>query len=249
MCWVGRCDVKIAKRDFYVYKVGRVSDKGFNSLYQNFIYIPGVLNEKVKIRPIIYNYSIHKLLEEQYGVIYEGYHSYKDITIPYSGLRSYYRTIYLGKIAEDILSCDEDSFTRHTTLILHKDENITESIVSLIRHKKLVETNVPIDNFLLSRLYPAREDEKKELFDALAKRGKAWDSEKKQIVDLKPKCEFKPFDKVVVRCSKADKWSIDFFSYKVSNGYICTGDAWFGYCLPYNEETAKLVGTTNNVGG
>ena len=76
MCWVGRCDVKIAKRDFYVYKIGRVSDKGFNSLYQNFIYIPGVLNEKVKIRPIIHNSSIHKLLEEQYGVIYEGYHSY-----------------------------------------------------------------------------------------------------------------------------------------------------------------------------
>ena len=81
MCWVGRCDVKIAKRDFYVYKIGRVSDKGFNSLYQKFIYIPGVLNEKVKIRPIIHNYNIHKLPEEQYGVIYEGYHSYKDITI------------------------------------------------------------------------------------------------------------------------------------------------------------------------
>jgi hypothetical protein len=148
----------------------------------------------------------------------------------------------------DILSCDEDSFTRHTTLILHKDENITESIVSLVRHKKLIETNIPIDNFLLSRLYPAREDEKKELFDALAKGGKAWDAEKKIIVNLKHKCEFKPFDKVVVRCSKANKWSIDFFSYKVSNRYICTGDAWFGYCLPYNEETAKLVGTTNNVG-
>lgn len=147
----------------------------------------------------------------------------------------------------DILSCDEDSYTRHTTLILHKDENITESIVSLVRHRKLVKTNVPIDNFLLSRLYPAREDEKKELFDALAKRGKAWDAKKKQIVDLKLKWTPKPFDKVVVRCGEADKWSIDFFSYKVSNGYICTGDAWFGYCLPYNEETAKLVGTTNNV--
>lgn len=78
MCWTGDDTAvrKIAKRDFYVYKIGRVSDKGFNSLYQNFIYIPGVLNEKVKIRPIIHNYSIHKLLEEQYGVIYEGYHSY-----------------------------------------------------------------------------------------------------------------------------------------------------------------------------
>lgn len=146
----------------------------------------------------------------------------------------------------DILSCDEDSYTRHTTLILHKDENITESIVSLVRHKKLVKINVPIDNFLLSRLYPAREDEKKELFDALSKVGKAWDAEKKQIVDLKLKWTPKPFDKVVVRCGKADKWSIDFFSYKVSNGYICTGDAWFGYCLPYNEETAHLLGTTDD---
>ena len=101
----------------------------------------------------------------------------------------------------------------------------------------------------LCKLRIATNSEKQQLFDALAKEGKAWDSEKKMIVDLKPKVELKPFDKVVVRCSKADKWSIDFFSYKVSNGYICTGDAWFGYCLPYNAETSKLVGTTNNIEG
>ena len=147
----------------------------------------------------------------------------------------------------DILSCDEDTYTKHTTLILHKNGCVVESLVSLIRHNDLVESREPINEVLLSRLYPAREDEKKELFDALAKGGKAWDAKKKQIVDLKLKWTPKPFDKVVVRCGEADKWSIDFFSYKVSNGYICTGDAWFGYCLPYNEETAKLVGTTNNV--
>lgn len=99
----------------------------------------------------------------------------------------------------------------------------------------------------LCKLRIATEEEKQQLFSALEKEGKAWDAEKKQIVDLKLKWAPKPFDKVIVRCSKADKWSIDFFSYKVSNGYICTGDSWFGYCLPYNEETAKLVGTTNNV--
>lgn len=92
----------------------------------------------------------------------------------------------------------------------------------------------------------ATEEEKKQLFSALANEGKAWDSDKKAIIDLKPKIELKPFDKVIVRCSKADNWSIDFFSYKVSNGYICTGDAWFGYCLPYNEETAHLLGTTDD---
>ena len=103
MCWMGRCDVKIAERDFYVYKLGRVSDRGFISLYQNFIYVPRVLNEKIKMRPIIIdNYSIHKLLKEQYGIIYEGYHSYKDITMPYSDLGSWSRTIYLGRIAENV---------------------------------------------------------------------------------------------------------------------------------------------------
>lgn len=52
MCWVGRCDVKIAKRDFYVYKIGRASDKGFKSLYQNFIYEPKEINKKVELNPI-----------------------------------------------------------------------------------------------------------------------------------------------------------------------------------------------------
>lgn len=147
----------------------------------------------------------------------------------------------------DILSCDEDSFTKHTTLILHKDENITESIVSLIRHKKLVETNVPIDNFLLSRLYPAREDEKKELFDALAKGGKAWDAEKKIIVNLKHKCEFKPFDKVLGRNEKDDVWEADLFShYRKESQYPfrCIGCS-RKYCIPY-EGNEHLLGIRNN---
>lgn len=101
----------------------------------------------------------------------------------------------------------------------------------------------------LCKLRFATEEEQQQLFDALANENKAWDAEKKEVVDLKPKWTPKPFDKVVVRCGEADKWSVDFFSYKVSNGYICTGNAWFGYCLPYNEETVKLIGTRNNVGG
>lgn len=149
----------------------------------------------------------------------------------------------------DILSCDEDTYTRHTTLILHKDENITESIVSLIRHRKFIGINMPIDNFLLSRLYHAKEDEKKELFDALAKRGKAWDAEKKQIVDLKLKWIPKPFEKIIALDPTKKIWTIDFFSYKFHDRYCgLSGYSW-DECLPYNEETAKLIGTTNNVEG
>lgn len=113
---------------------------------------------------------------------------------------------------------------------------------------KIIEYNIHGHILQDTILRLATEEEKKQLFSALEKKGKAWDAEKKQIVDLKPKFdELKPFDKVVVRCSEADRWSIDFFSYKVHNGYICTGDAWFGYCLPYNEETAKLIGTTKDM--
>lgn len=100
------------------------------------------------------------------------------------------------------------------------------------------------------QIQPITETQQIILFDALAKEGKAWDAEKKQIVDLKPKVEFKPFDKVVVRDKEDLVWFADLFSHidKENNRFACVGNFW-NVCLPYNEETAKLIGTTNNVEG
>lgn len=94
----------------------------------------------------------------------------------------------------------------------------------------------------------ATEEEKQQLFDALEKEGKAWDAEKKQIVDLKPKVELKPFDKVLVRDFSKDKWSISFFSFKKEDCYVCINHCSWNQCIPYagNEH---LLGTTNNVEG
>ena len=93
---------------------------------------------------------------------------------------------------------------------------------------------------------PATEEEKQKLFDALAKENKAWDAEKKQIVDLKPKVEMKPFDKVLVRNCYTQRWRVNFFSSITKEGcYICASGSW-NECIPYNEETAKLIGTTDN---
>lgn len=102
----------------------------------------------------------------------------------------------------------------------------------------------------LCELRLATEEEKQQLFDALAKEGKHWNAEKKMIVDLKPKVEFKPFDKVVVRDKEDLVWFADLFSHidKENNRFACVGNFW-NVCLPYNEETAKLIGTTNNVEG
>lgn len=96
---------------------------------------------------------------------------------------------------------------------------------------------------------PAAVSEKQQLFDALAKKGKAWDAENKMVVDLKPKVKLKPFDKVVVRDTECSTWCADFFCHiDVDYRYACVGATW-SFCIPYNEETAKLIGTTNNVEG
>lgn len=97
----------------------------------------------------------------------------------------------------------------------------------------------------------ATDSEKLQLFDALAKKGKRWDAEKKKVVDLPKKCVFKPFDKVLCRNSKDDTWEADFFArltrkeidYTQSDKYLCVGQLWM-YCIPYNEDTKHLLGTT-----
>ena len=92
----------------------------------------------------------------------------------------------------------------------------------------------------------ATDSEKQQLFDALAKKGKRWDSEKKQIVSLKPKWTPKPFDKVLVRDSKSSKWRANLFSHKnVNEPYYCVYASW-NYCIPY-EGNEHLLGTTKNV--
>lgn len=64
---------------------------------------------------------------------------------------------------------------------------------------------------------------------------------KKEKFDL---MTLQPFDKVLVRYENK-KWQCDMFSYL--SGYIymvnCVGGA-YEYCIPYNEDTKHLVGTS-----
>nr|DAG60900.1 MAG TPA: hypothetical protein [Caudoviricetes sp.] len=94
----------------------------------------------------------------------------------------------------------------------------------------------------------ATDSEKQQLFEALAKEGKCWNAEKKQIVFLKPKIELKPFDKVLSRRCSEDYWVLNFYSHKShkTDYHICIDGSSNLYCIPYNEETAHLLGTTDD---
>ena len=94
----------------------------------------------------------------------------------------------------------------------------------------------------------ATEEEKQQLFDALAKEGKAWDAVKKEVVGLKPKVEFKPFDKVLVRDNEDDIWEVSLFGYKDELYYRCDNGIPWIQCIPY-DGNEHLLGTTNNVEG
>lgn len=64
--------------------------------------------------------------------------------------------------------------------------------------------------------------------------------------------KFKPFDKVIGRFGEFDKWSCALFSHLETrtNGtvvFVCCGDVIYHECHPYNETTAKYVGTAIDI--
>ena len=65
--------------------------------------------------------------------------------------------------------------------------------------------------------------------------------EKKEKFDLKTLIAF---EKVLVRDGVGYKWDADFYSYKlVGRGHSCIDDV-YTYCIPYNDETKHLLGTS-----
>lgn len=132
---------------------------------------------------------------------------------------------------------------------IFKAEDVEKYYCHAFLYGKIVIAND--DSFYKKDFYiarPSTEEEQKQLFDALAKKGKTWDAENKKVIDLKPKWTPKPFDRVVTRVDDDAIWTANIFShidqYGEYNTIGCVGG--YPYCLPYNEETAKLIGTTDD---
>lgn len=145
----------------------------------------------------------------------------------------------------DIVVAEEDNYYDKVIFISAIKDDIVSKVLINVRYK---DYEVHYNEYRFGRNRSLRlvtDSEKQQLFDALAKEGKAWDAEKKMIIDLKPKVEFKPFDKVLVRDSKANKWRANLFSHKnIGEPYYCVYASW-NYCIPY-KGNEHLLGTTKD---
>lgn len=159
-------------------------------------------------------------------------------------------TLEIEKAQHEFKDGDIITFKDRIIIIYNTSIEKSPTRTGIYYHACLKEGKLTVNEYLIScgfgeGWYSSTEEEKHQLFDALAKEGKAWDAEKKQIVDLKSKIdELKPFDKVLVRANGYDPWQVSLFGYKDGNCYYCCGFGW-SQCIPYigNE---SLLGTTDN---
>lgn len=99
------------------------------------------------------------------------------------------------------------------------------------------------------------EEEKQKLIDALksSKEPQAKEYLKRFFgIEEKPKCEFEPFDKVLVKNDEDEEWHISFFAREIMNysdgltyEYECCNGILWNYCIPF-EGNEILLGTTKN---
>ena len=89
-------------------------------------------------------------------------------------------------------------------------------------------------------LFPSRENRDWSKFTA------PW--YKKEKFDPKT---LKPFDRVLIRDRDDDNWCCDLFSHIEEENrdyrYVASGFFYYKFCIPYNDDTKHLVGTTDEV--
>lgn len=151
----------------------------------------------------------------------------------------------------------------YKSILIYKKTNDIKYIHSYIALKydedgkadsEMLCSNVSLEKEEIYCLRYATDEEKKQLSEKIAKTNRRWNPNNKELEEVKaPKELFQPFDKIVAKQGFNDaKWVIDFYSYYNEKNYkesrfIGTGGTSYAYCLPYNEATKKLIGTTKSL--
>lgn len=128
-----------------------------------------------------------------------------------------------------------------------ESDDYTSFYASIVHHAEVDEWDEDIV-FAVESFYKEYEEFARGfIVDAEEHYNGKYNPETLQVEPVKPECPFKPFDKVLVRCGNGI-WGATFFSRcdKESTwtyvGVDCNN---WEQCIPYNERTAHLLGTTD----
>lgn len=168
-------------------------------------------------------------------------------------------TLEIEKAQPEFKDGDIITFKDRIIIIYNNSIEKYPNRTEIYYHACLKEGELTVNEYLMScgfgeGWYSSTEEEKQQIFDALAKKGKAWDTEKKQIVDLKTKCEFKPMDLCLMKYIGQYNnrgWELCQYAYtehRVSSSgeqrdfYHAIGGEIYAECIPY-KGNEHLLGT------
>lgn len=174
------------------------------------------------------------------GLFYSGYSQSQCLLFPSSEMRDWRKFFKRGDVvikngggmAAVFDGWANNTYTEfNTTINLYCDGNTDEEEVC--------------DTLLFRK---ATGEERKQFIEKAERtlKGK-YNPDTLQVEPVKPECMFKPFDKVLVRDTDEQSWCANYFSHYKNDPeyfYVCINGI-YHYCIPYNEHTAHLLGTTD----
>lgn len=222
-----------------------IFDKWYDDTYTSF-YGRHYFSCENKNSPIYYNEFLcstvkYSLKNNQYAN-----HDYIKAIEERTGRSLNLKTLELeDKLPKEVKDGDIITFNNGIILIYCANMVMSPERTEIYFHSCLKNGKLMFNTYLMSNGFGggrySTEEEKIKLFDALTKEGKYWDAEIKKIVDIKPKVELKPFDKVLVRDCDYNVWQVSLFGYQTSNNYYCCNGRCWIQCIPY-EGNEHLLG-------
>ena len=153
----------------------------------------------------------------------------------------------------DILSYQNVALSNRTIYIYRRHERFNTSyyvaLIGSTNPSLMVCGGLALNAYDLTVRF-ATEEEKKKLFDTIKEMGYKWNAETKTLEKF-VESKFDPktleaFDKVLVRDRIGRPWTCGIFSHANFEFFYPFKVGIFSYkwCIPYNEDTKHLVGTT-----
>lgn len=104
-------------------------------------------------------------------------------------------------------------------------------------------------NVDLIHVQPATKEQRDLLFAKMREAGYTWDEKKKELKKIQPHYDISNFYAgmpVLVRDGDCHEWRyVTFSHYRKDGTRLCAGGQYWFQCIPFNEETKHLLGTTD----